>query len=62
MYIAHSALQPELQQLTTRQTLITDNELQLRYQAYQAICSKYHREIAAIQQYMPDWRPSPPTP
>jgi hypothetical protein len=34
-----------------------DNELMLRYQAYQTACNKYSREIAAIQQYLPGWAP-----
>jgi len=40
----------------------SDYELMLRYQAYQTVCNKYSREIAAIQQYLPGWVPSPPTP
>ncbi len=35
----------------------TDNEMLLRYQAYQTTCDKYSREIAAIQKYIPGWVP-----
>ena len=34
-----------------------ENERLIRYQAYQATCDKYHREIAAIQKYLPGWMP-----
>ena len=34
-----------------------DNELMLRYEAYQLTCSKYSSEIAAIQKYIPGWVP-----
>ncbi|WP_299583458.1 hypothetical protein [Mucilaginibacter sp.] len=34
-----------------------DNELMLRYQAYQATCEKFRQEIAAIQKYIPGWVP-----
>jgi len=62
MYIAHSALRITTQQPETNTTTIPGHhELQLRYQAYQTICSKYHREIAAIQKHLPGWLPSPPT-
>ena len=30
----------------------------LRYQAYQAVCSKYSHEIADIQKYFPGWTPA----
>jgi len=33
------------------------NEIALRYHAYQTVCSKYSREIAAIQKYLPGWEP-----
>ena len=61
MYIAYSALQNPLfdgqQQTDHAQPETTGTELQLRYQAYQTICSKYHREIVAIQQHIPGWQP-----
>jgi hypothetical protein len=34
-----------------------NNELMLRYQAYQTACNKYSSEIAAIQKYIPGWLP-----
>jgi hypothetical protein len=34
-----------------------ENELILRYQAYQTACNKYSSEIAAIQKYIPGWLP-----
>jgi hypothetical protein len=34
-----------------------NNELMLRYQAYQTACNKYSNEIAAIQKYIPGWLP-----
>jgi hypothetical protein len=33
------------------------SEAQLRYLAYQAVCSKYSDEIASIQKYIPGWMP-----
>jgi len=61
MYIAYSALQSAPangEQLPKPDNTQNNNhELQLRYQAYQATCSKYRREIAAIQQYLPNWQP-----
>ncbi len=59
MYIAYSALQTIAQPTETKTTENHfTNELILRYQAYQTICSKYTREIAAIQKYLPDWQPA----
>jgi len=61
MYIAYSALQnpPDggFEQPKHAQTEATETELQLRYQAYQSVCSKYRHEIAAIQQHIPGWQP-----
>jgi hypothetical protein len=59
MYIAYSALQP------TSASSITDDALQneqanIRLSAYQAICNKYNKEIAAIQKYFPGWAPAYP--
>jgi len=62
MYIAYSALQNQIPQPeTNNQTPLTADQLQTRHQAYQTICSKYRREIADIQKYIPGWQPSPPT-
>jgi hypothetical protein len=60
MYIAYSAMFPAPvgpAQTKTNQTEIFDDELSLRYQAYHSVCSKYHREIVAIQKYLPGWQP-----
>lgn len=61
MYIAYSVLQP-MQQPETNTNKADTHELNIRYQAYQTVCSKYLREIAAIQKYFPGWAPSPPAP
>jgi hypothetical protein len=58
MYIAYSALQAVRQHNAPIQTESQNNELLLRYQAYQSICQKYQREITAIQQYLPGWTPA----
>jgi len=55
MHIAYSALNNNHQQ--QNQTSQPENELQLRYRAYQTACSKYSSEIAAIQKYLPGWMP-----
>ncbi len=59
MYLAYSALSSADDRNQPRQT-IAENELQLRYQAYQNACSKYSSHIAEIQKYFPNWRPNPP--
>jgi len=59
MYIAYSALQTITQQSENKTTDHNlHNELILRYQAYQTICSKYNQEIADIQKYLPGWQPA----
>jgi hypothetical protein len=58
MYIAYSALRdlnPQNEQNNQNQTAA--NQPQNRNQAYQTICSKYRREIADIQKYIPGWQP-----
>jgi hypothetical protein len=60
MYIAYSALFPVPAGATRpnlNKTETPDDELLIRYQAYRSICSKYQREIAAVQKYMPGWQP-----
>jgi len=55
MHIAYSALG------TTQQTGISNtinNTIIIRLKAYQAVCEKYKREIAAIQKYLPNWSPA----
>lgn len=56
MYVAYSAFQQQAE--TNRQNLPSaQNELHLRYQAYQIACSKHSRYIAEIQKYFPGWKP-----
>jgi hypothetical protein len=65
MYIAYSVLRGQptgaAPYAETETTETLSAELQLRYQAYQDICNKYRLEIAAIQKYLPGWRPNPPS-
>ena len=65
MYIAYSVLRSQATGAApfteTAETETLNAELQLRYQAYRDICDKYHREIAAIRKYLPEWRPNPPS-
>ena len=57
MYVAYSAIN-QLQNLPQgKQQAEPQNELQLRYRAYQEACNKYGHEIAAIQKYLPGWEP-----
>jgi hypothetical protein len=60
MHLAYSALDTN----TTNRHLLTgvqndesNNEVMLRYQAYQTACNKLAGEIAAIQKYIPGWMP-----
>lgn len=57
MHLAHSALAI----ITKTQISVPQNQanhdLAVRYQAYQASCDKFSREIAAIQKYIPGWMP-----
>ncbi|CAN5448506.1 hypothetical protein BH09BAC6_BH09BAC6_18380 [soil metagenome] len=57
MHIAYSALN---QTSTPNQSnsQATQNDIMLRYQAYQATCSKYSSQIAQIQKYLPGWMPA----
>jgi hypothetical protein len=57
MHIAYSAIQP----ITPQPANQTANQQQsIRLKAYQATCSKFSKEIAAIQQYIPGWVPAWP--
>jgi len=55
MYLIYSALQHPV--LPDTDELINLNQKRLRYKAYRAVCEKYKHEIAAIQKYLPDWKP-----
>jgi len=35
-----------------------DDSVQKKYDAYLSVCNKYKHEIAAIQKYIPGWRPT----
>jgi hypothetical protein len=59
MYLAYSALQSPAE-TTGKNPNHHETEMQLRYQAYHAVCNKYNHHIAAIQQYFPNWVPRPP--
>ncbi|HTH83366.1 MAG TPA: hypothetical protein VL490_10545 [Mucilaginibacter sp.] len=59
MYIAYSALQPTSASPITGDTP-QDEQADIRLKAYQAICNKYNKEIAAIQKYLPGWAPAYP--
>ena len=56
MYLAYSALNQQAE-TTSQHHYQPNNELQLRYQAYQETCNKYHGHIAEIQKYFPGWVP-----
>jgi len=58
MYIAYSALHDlNTQNEQNNQNQTAANQPQKRNQAYRTICSKYRREIADIQKYIPGWQP-----
>ncbi len=56
MHLAHSALQDTIKQISPVNTM-EEEHLNIRFRAYQAVCNKYNREIAAIQKYIPGWVP-----
>jgi hypothetical protein len=56
MYLAYSALNHPTEP-TTQHPYLPDNEVRLRYLAYQETCSKYSNHIAEIQKYFPSWSP-----
>jgi hypothetical protein len=58
MHLAYSAISTITnQQPIGIQLNGPENEIQLRYNAYQATCNKFSSEIAAIQKYIPGWVP-----
>jgi hypothetical protein len=60
MHLAYSAINTiaaNLHSSNDDQDEQNDNEIMLRYLAYQTICDKYSHEIASIQRYIPDWMP-----
>ncbi|MDB4926793.1 hypothetical protein [Mucilaginibacter sp.] len=58
MHIAYSALQNTTRPIAADK--ITEEQLIIRFKAYQATCNKYTKEIAAIQKYIPGWLPACP--
>lgn len=56
-YLSVDTIDPNLISLTDELDKQTHNEAQLRYLAYQRVCSKYSDEIASIQKYIPGWMP-----
>jgi hypothetical protein len=57
MHLAYSAISPNNDNQRQKIQSQPHNEILLRYQAYQAACNKYSREIAAIQKCIPGWAP-----
>lgn len=58
MYIAFSALSPQPDNNGKPDNkCLANSEALLRFKAYVAACEKYRHEIAAIQKYMPGWKP-----
>lgn len=59
MHLAYSALSSNLDdQPETKKLRSTKKRNQLKYVGYLTACIKYQDEIAAIQQYMPGWKPA----
>lgn len=54
MHLAYSAFTATSQTNTNT----VNSTIIIRLKAYQAICEKYKREIAAIQKYLPNWVPT----
>lgn len=60
MHLAYSAIDintTNTVQKNNTQQRAANHELTIRYQAYQAACNKFSREITAIQKYLPGWTP-----
>lgn len=60
MHIIYSAFRnsdTKKQQVNKPKHRQANKEKELRYQGYRAACHKYEKEIAAIRQYLPDWKP-----
>ncbi|WP_183560925.1 hypothetical protein [Mucilaginibacter sp. SP1R1] len=58
MHIAYSAMQQLTDRHPHEDTNQADQEILLRYEAYQAACIKYNKEISDIQKYIPGWLPA----
>jgi len=57
MRLAYSSFRSVCENYQSNKPSSTKKARQLRYQGYQAACEKYQDEIAAIQQYLPGWKP-----
>lgn len=57
MHLAYSSFRNICKNDQSNKTSFNKKARQLRYQGYQAACEKYQDEIAAIQQYLPGWKP-----
>ena len=58
MYIAYSAIQKHDDHNQQNANPLSSHEQFIRYRAYMETCSKYSKEIAAIQKYLPGWTPT----
>ncbi len=58
MYIAYSAFQKQDDHNQQNANPISNHEQLIRYRAYIETCSKYSKEIAAIQKHLPGWTPT----
>jgi hypothetical protein len=65
MHLVHSAFNITITETFSQNALRHQqaaDDSTARNMAYQSVCNKYSREIAAIQKYIPGWMPSPPPP
>jgi hypothetical protein len=58
MHLAYSALRSNLDVQKINKLGSAKKRTQLKYVGYLTACKKYQEEIAAIQQYMPGWKPA----
>jgi hypothetical protein len=56
MHLAYSALNQLNEEPQTTKPHKESN-ITIRYNAHIATCEKFHREITAIRQYLPNWQP-----
>jgi len=57
MYLAYSAINNNNTPSGNVSADVAETEVSLRYKAYLNTCEKFRKEIAAIQNYLPDWTP-----
>jgi len=58
MHLAYSSLRNISKKNFTGRSSTTKKVMQLKYEGYEAACIKHQNEIAAIQQYFPNWKPA----